>query len=227
MRAASQVGDAATRELGESNAPRLNCALTPAYFPLSFAKIEEQPFDGTDWLFELKYDGVRVLTIHDGDRARLFGRNQREVTHRYPEVSLALSKLPFERLVFDGEIVVLDDEGRPNFQLLQHRMHAEDANQIARMSLAMPVICWAFDLLAFGDYDLRPLPLERRKQILAKLIRGEGAVRYCDHVIGRGRDFFEAAAEAHLEGILAKRRSAPYRGTRTGDWIKIKCPQYQ
>ncbi len=106
-------------------------------------------------------------------------------------------------------------------------MHAEDPKQIARLSLAMPVICWAFDLLAFGDYDLRPLPLERRKQILAQLIRGEGPVRYSDHVIGRGRDFFEAAAQAHLEGIVAKRRSAPYRGARSSDWIKIKCPQFQ
>src|SRR5260370_6744683 len=120
MRAAAQVGDAAARDLGESSAPRLTCALKPASFPLSFAKIQEQPFDGTDWLFELKYDGVRILTIRDGDRARLFGRNQREITHRYPEVSLALSKLPFERFVFDGEIVALDDRGRPNFQLLQH-----------------------------------------------------------------------------------------------------------
>ncbi len=227
MRDAAEVGRDALRQLGETDAPRLNCPLDAASFPLSFAKIAEQPFDGADWLFELKYDGVRTLALRDGDRVGLFGRNLRNITHRYPEVRLALSKLPFERFVLDGEIVVLDDQGRPNFQLLQRRMHAEDSQQIARLSFAMPVICWAFDLLACGDRDLRPLPLERRKQILAQLIRGEGPIRYSDHVVSRGRDFFALAAEAQLEGIVAKRRSAPYRGVRTSDWIKIKCPQYQ
>jgi len=227
MRAATEVGHGVFRELAESGAPPLTCALEAASFPLSFAKIAEKPFDGADWLFELKLDGVRTLAIREGERVRLFGRNGRDITHRYPEVKLALSKLPFDRFVLDGEIVALDDQGRSNFQLLQRRMHAEDSGQIARMSLAMPVVCWAFDLLAFGGYDLRPLPLERRKQILAQRVRGEGPVRYSDHVIGRGRDFFALAAETHLEGIVAKRRSAPYRGIRTGDWVKIKCPQYQ
>jgi bifunctional non-homologous end joining protein LigD len=226
MRAASQLGEEVLRELGQSGAPGLNGRIDPAEFPLSFAKIAEQPFDGADWLFELKYDGVRALALRDRGRPRLFGRNQREMTHRYPELELALNKLPFERFVIDGEIVALDDQGRPSFQLLQHRMHAEDPKQIARLSLAMPVVCWVFDLLAFGDCDLRPLPLEFRKRILARLIRGEGPMRYCDHVTGRGRDFFDAAARAGLEGIVAKRCSAPYRGTRTGDWIKIKCPQF-
>ncbi|HKV53966.1 MAG TPA: DNA ligase D [Candidatus Binataceae bacterium] len=225
MREASQVANAALRELGESHAPRLNNPYEPAAFPLNLAKIEEHPFDGDDWLFELKYDGVRALALRDGSQTRIFGRNQREITHRYPEVALALSKLPFDRFALDGEIVAPDDEGRPSFQLLQHRMHAEDARQIARLSLAMPVNYFVFDLLAFGEFDLRPLPLEDRKRILAQLIRGEGPVRYSDHVIGRGRDFFEAAQQARLEGIVAKRRNAPYRGARGGDWLKIKCPQ--
>lgn len=227
MRDAGEVGRDALHQLGESGAPALTCAFDAASFPLSFAKIAEKPFDDAGWLFELKYDGVRTLAIRDEDRVGLFGRNRRAITHRYPEVKLALSKLPFNRFVLDGELVALDAHGRPSFQLLQRRMHAEDPTQIARLSFAMPVICWAFDLLAFGDYDLRKLPLERRKQMLAQLIRGEGPVRYCDHVVGRGRDFFALAAQAHLEGIVAKRRSAPYRGVRTGDWIKIKCPEYQ
>jgi len=227
MRGAAEFGRSAAEQLGKSGAPPLACALDADSFPLSFAKIADQPFDRPDWLFELKYDGVRTLAIRDGNRVALVGRNERDITHRYPEVKLALSKLPFDRFVIDGEIVALDDQGRPSFQLLQRRMHAEDRRQIDRLSLAMPVICWAFDLLAFADYDVRPLPLERRKQILAQMIRGEGPVRYSDHVIGCGRDFFKLAAEARLEGIVAKRRSAPYRGVRTGDWIKIKCPDHQ
>jgi bifunctional non-homologous end joining protein LigD len=227
MRGAEEIGRDILRQLAESGAPSLRCALDATSFPLSLAKIAQQPFDGADWLFELKYDGVRILAVRDDDQVNLFGRNGSNITHRYPEVKLALSKLPFDRFVLDGEIVALDNEGRPSFQLLQRRMHAEDPKQIARLSFAMPVVCWAFDLLAFGGYDLRPLPLERRKHILAQLIRGEGPVRYSDHVIARGRDFFALAAEAHLEGIVAKRLSAPYRGMRTSDWIKIKCPHYQ
>jgi bifunctional non-homologous end joining protein LigD len=227
MRGAAEVGRDVLSQLAHSGAPSLTCALNAASFPLSLAKIAERPFDGADWLFELKYDGVRALAVRDGDRSKLFGRNGRDITHRYPEVMLALAKLPFDRFVLDSEIVALDEEGRPSFQRLQRRMHAEDPQQIARFSLGMPVVCWAFDLLAFGDYDLRPLSLERRKQILAQLIRGEGPVRYSDHVVARGQDFFALAAQAHLEGIVAKRRNAPYRGMRSGDWIKIKCPQYQ
>jgi bifunctional non-homologous end joining protein LigD len=227
MRGAAEFGHDALRQLEQRGAPLLSGTLDAHAFPLSFAKIAERPFDSAEWLFELKYDGVRTLAIRDGERASLAGRNERDITRRYPEVSLAMSKLPFDRFVLDGEIVALDEQGRPSFQLLQRRMHAEDPRQIARLSLAMPVIYWVFDLLVLGNYDVRPLPLERRKQILAQLIRGEGPVRYSDHVIERGREFFALAAEAHLEGIVAKRRSAPYRGVRTGDWIKIKCPDYQ
>ncbi len=224
MREVAHFGRSAEQLLRKKGARVLSCDLTADSFPLSLAKTSEEPFDGEDWLFELKYDGVRTLAIRDGNRVALFGRNRREITYRYPEVALALSKLPFERFVIDGEIVVLDDEGRPSFQLLQRRMHCEDVGQIDRLSLSLPVTFWVFDVLAFGNYDVRPLPLDDRKQVLARMIQGEGPVRYCDHVVGQGREFFKLAAEARLEGIVAKRRAAPYRGTRTNDWLKIKCP---
>jgi bifunctional non-homologous end joining protein LigD len=206
------------------DAPRLAAPFEAKSFPLSLAKLMDHPFDGEDWLFELKYDGVRALAIRDGAGARIFGRNQREITRRYPEAALALSALPFNRFAIDGEIVAPGGNGRPSFQLLQRRINVEDNREIARLSLALPVTYWAFDLLAFGEFDLRPLPLVTRKEILARLIKGEGPVRYCDHIIARGRDFFHAAEQQKLEGIIAKRRQSPYRGTRTGDWLKIKCP---
>jgi bifunctional non-homologous end joining protein LigD len=227
MRAAAQFGSSAEKLLSESGAPPLTCPLEADSFPLNLAKTSDQPFDSEDWLFELKYDGVRTLAIRDGDRVVLFGRNRHEITHRYPEVVLALSKLPIDRFVVDGEIVVPDNEGRPSFQLLQRRMHCDDTRQIRHLSLSMPVIFWAFDLLACGNHDVRQLPLDYRKHVLAQMIRGEGPVRYCDHVIGRGREFFALAAQARLEGVVAKRRAAPYQGTRTGDWLKIKCPLFQ
>lgn len=225
LREASQTSTAVTRDLEKTGAPPLEVALEPKSFPLNLARLREDPFDGEDWLFELKYDGVRALALRDGAQARLFGRNGREITRRYPEVALALSALPFDRFALDGEIVVPDETGRPNFQMLQRRINVTDPREIARLSLALPVNYWVFDLLAFGGFDLRPLPLEKRKEFLARLIRGEGPVRYCDHVVARGRDFFAAVADAGLEGILAKRRQSPYRGIRSDDWIKIKCPQ--
>ena len=121
--------------------------------------------------------------------------------------------------------MALDDNGKPNFQLLQRRMHLSDRRDIARMSLAVPVIHFVFDLLAFGEFDLRGLPLEQRKEFLARLIKGEGPLRYCEHIVGHGRDFYGAVAGAGLEGVIAKLRASPYRGRRTPDWMKIKCPQ--
>ena len=91
-------------------------------------------------------------------------------------------------------------------------------------SLAVPVSYYVFDLLGFDRFDTRTLPLEERKRLLSELIHSEGPVRYCDHVIGRGKDFYAAISEHELEGVVAKLRDSPYRGTRTGDWLKIKRP---
>lgn len=122
--------------------------------------------------------------------------------------------MPFERFVLDGEIVALGDDGRPSFHSLQRRMHARDSAQVERLALAVPATYFVFDLLAFDGFDLRPLALETRKWVLARLVRGEGPVRYCEHVRGRGRAFFEAIAESGLEGIIAKRRDAPRQARR-------------
>lgn len=224
MRERDSATDAIARELIQIEAPALNAEYQVAAFPLTLAKTADDPFDGDEWIFELKYDGVRALAIRDGEQVRIFGRNRREITRRYPEVSLALASMPFAQFVIDGEIVALDDHGRPSFQMLQRRMHLDDQREAERLSLATPATLFAFDLLAFGAFDLRPMPLAKRKELLARMVRGEGPVRYCDHVAARGKDFFALTANAGLEGIVAKRRDAPYRGIRTGDWIKIKCP---
>ena len=182
------------------------------------------PFDNDKWLFEIKYDGVRVLAIREGENTHLYARKGTDITNRYPEVVLALNSIALDRFVLDGEIVAPDDRGRPSFQLLQRRMHVNDARSIARLSLAVPVNYYVFDLLGFDRFDTRTLPLEERKRLLGELIHSDGPVRYCDHVIGRGKDFYAAISEHELEGIVAKLRDSPYRGTRTGDWLKIKRP---
>ena len=219
---------AAERKLVESLAhkhlPELGARLKYSDFPLTLAKTVDDPFDNDKWLFEIKYDGVRVLAIREGENTHLYARKGTDITNRYPEVVLALNSLALDRFVLDGEIVAPDDRGRPSFQLLQRRMHVNDAHQIARLSLAVPVSYHVFDLLGFDRFDTRTLPLEERKRLLGELIHSDGPVRYCDHVIGRGKDFYDAIAEHELEGMVAKLRDSPYRGARTGDWLKIKRP---
>ncbi len=211
-------------KLERKHLPELATKLKYSDFPLTLAKTVDEAFDNDKWLFELKYDGVRVLAIREGENTHLYARKGTDITNRYPEVVLALNSLALDRFVLDGEVVAPDERGRPSFQLLQRRMHVNDGRQIARLSLAVPVNYHVFDLLGFDRFDTRTLPLEERKRLLSELIHSDGPVRYCDHVIGRGKDFYAAVAEHELEGIVAKSRDAPYRGTRTGDWLKIKRP---
>src|ERR1700691_6116119 len=219
---------AAERKLADSlsrkHLPELSSKLKYSDFPLTLAKTVDDPFDNDKWLFEIKYDGGRVLAIREGENTHLYARKGTDITNRYPEVVLALNSIALDRFVLDGEVVAQDEHGRPSFQLLQRRMHVNDARQIARLSLAVPVSYYVFDLLGFDRFDTRTLPLEERKRLLSELIHSEGPVRYCDHVIGRGKDFYAAISEHELEGVVAKLRDSPYRGTRTGDWLKIKRP---
>jgi bifunctional non-homologous end joining protein LigD len=222
---------AAERKLADTLAarhlPELGSKPKYSNFPLTLAKTVDEPFDNDKWLFEIKYDGVRVLAIREGENTHLYARKGTDITNRYPEVVLALNSIALDRFVLDGEIVAPDDRGRPNFQLLQRRMHVNDARSIARLSLAVPVNYYVFDLMGFDRFDTRTLPLEERKRLLGELIHSDGPVRYCDHVIGRGKDFYAAISEHELEGIVAKLRDSAYRGTRTGDWLKIKRPLTQ
>ncbi len=224
MRDASAIGQQISAQLEKQDAERLNGPLNHKSFPLTLAKPHDKAFDGDAWLYEIKYDGVRILAIRDGHHVRLFARSGTEVTERYPEVTLAFDAMPFDRFVIDGEIVALMDDGRPNFGKLQTRMHVSDPATARKLSFSTPTIDFVFDLLAFDGFDLRSMALEARKEILHKIVLGEGPIRYCDHIIGRGKDFFQAVAGAGLEGIIAKRRESKYRGARSDDWLKIKAP---
>ena len=168
--------------------------------------------EGAEWLYEIKYDGVRALAIRDGGAVRIFGRSGLEATANYPEVVLALSKLPFARFVLDGEIIGFGPDGRPSFQALQRRIQAHDRGQIAAMALAHPAPYYVFDLLAFDRFDLRGLALETRKELLRRMIRDEGLLRYSDFHTGNGRAFYDAVAELGLEGVIAKRVNSPVPG---------------
>jgi len=195
--------------------------------PFTLATLAERPFSDPAWLYEVKYDGVRVLAARRGERVTLYGRSGQDTTSRYPEVVRALRALPVDRFVIDGEIVALDDAGRPSFQRLQPRMALTDPRDIEMAARRQPAVGVFFDCLMLDDRDLRRRPLVERKECLRLLVPALGPVRYGDHVAGEGRAFFEAASAQRLEGIVAKKARSVYSGGRTRDWIKIKCQKRQ
>ncbi|HXG04881.1 MAG TPA: DNA ligase D, partial [Candidatus Binatia bacterium] len=195
--------------------------------PPMLATLVDEPFSGPEWLFEVKYDGVRVLAEREGERVSLWGRHGQEFTVRYPEVVEALRALPLDRFVLDGEVVAFDAAGRTSFQRLQARMHVSRPADVAVARRQVPVQAVFFDALGLAGRDLRDLPLSERKALLALVLPRRDTASYGDHVLERGEDLFAACTEKGLEGIVAKRIASRYTGGRTRDWLKIKCQRRQ
>jgi bifunctional non-homologous end joining protein LigD len=189
---------------------------------LMLAETREEPFSDAGWLFELKSDGYRILAAREGGRGVLLFRRGAEATSVFPEISEALSALPFPNLVMDGEVVVLEEDGRPSFQKLQRRALLSRGLDIAQAAGALPASFYAFDLLGFEDFDLRSLPLLDRKALLRQVVPRAGPLRFSDHIEGRGREFFEEVRERGLEGIVAKKADSAYRAGRSPLWLKIR-----
>ena len=190
---------------------------------LMLAETRDDPFTDDAWVFELKHDGFRLLAAREGGQPRLVYRRGGDSTHVFPEVARAVQGLPYEDLVLDGEVVVLDERGRPSFQGLQKRVQLTRRTDLERAALERPATLFVFDLLAFQGYDLRPLPLVARKQALRMLMPSAGPLRYADHVAREGEAFYDEVAKLGLEGIIAKRADAPYVGGRSPHWVKLKA----
>ena len=203
------------------DAPRREVAARSQSFML--ATLDERAPSDKGWLFEIKFDGVRVLAARRGEQVELYGRSGQLITGRYPDLVRTLLALPVEHFVIDGEIVALDESGRPSFQRLQPRMALTDPREIEAAAARVPVEGVFFDCLALDGRDLRRLPLTRRKDCLRLLVPPLGPVHYVDHVLEHGPAFLEAANEQRLEGIVAKRAASAYAGGRSRDWIKVKC----
>ena len=206
-------------EIEELGLPRRK--LDPRKFNLMLAKQCEQPFSDPDWLYELKYDGYRLLCAVRENQAFLRYRNGHDATHLYPEILRVLESLPVEAALLDGEVTVLDG-ARPSFAALQKRALLSRALDIEQASIRGPATLFAFDLLSFEDSDLRGLPLRQRKDLLRRLLPPAGSVRYCDHIEGRGEDFYEQIAKMGLEGMMAKRAESKYSGRRSDEWLKLR-----
>ena len=213
--------DALRRRLTELGAPRASIA--PGGELLMLATLVEATPSDSSWLFEIKYDGVRVLATRAGDEIELRHRSNQVVTARYPEVVAALHALPLQSFMLDGEIVALDDRGRSSFQRLQERMGLTRPADVERARGQVPVSAVVFDALALDGRDLRRLPLEARKECLKLLVPPRGVVYFGDHVLGQGAAFLAAACEQGLEGVVAKKRDSAYASKRSRDWLKIKC----
>lgn len=185
------------------------------------AEPSEAPFSRPGWVFEIKYDGYRLLGEAEDGEARLVSRNGNDLTRVFPEVALALGRLPYRALILDGEVVVNDAAGLPSFQRIQKRGRLQRRADIARAAVALPATCYAFDLLAFEGYDLRGLPLLERKALLRDMLPATGPVRYSDHIPERGEEMFRHIVGLGLEGVVAKRADSVYVGGRSRSWLKV------
>jgi bifunctional non-homologous end joining protein LigD len=189
------------------------------------ASVVEKPFDDPDWLFEIKWDGYRAIAFIQNGGVRLVSRNQNDLTPRYPELRELGNFIKAKNAILDGEVVVLDDQGRSSFSLMQQRTGIRKHGRQATPRSELPVLYYAFDLLYLDGYDLRRVSLEERKRVLKDILLAGEIIRYSDDFAGQGVALFEAAKQKGLEGILAKHRGSTYEERRSREWLKIKITQ--
>jgi bifunctional non-homologous end joining protein LigD len=186
--------------------------LTSFITPMGAELSKEPPFDDPAWIFEVKWDGFRAIAELQGKDTRLYSRNGLSFHKAYPKVYSALTQIK-DQAVIDGEVVVFNEAGKPDFQSIQ--------NYSSRKNLAIQF--YVFDCLKLAGKDLTRLPLLERKKLLQDFLPQSDIIRYCDHIEGDGVMLFEHAKAMNIEGIIAKRcDSKYYPGKRSNEWLKIK-----
>lgn len=182
---------------------------------------EAAPFDSEDYIFELKFDGIRCLAYIDEHSVSLLTKNNIDCTPLFPELDSLFIQVK-EKCVLDGEIILLRD-GKPSFRDLQKRMHLHDEFKIKLVSEKSPVSYTVFDIVYLGDRFLTDLPLTERKKILLDNVYENKRLAVSRYIEEYGVDFFELAKQNDLEGIIAKQKNSRYFfGRKTKDWVKIK-----
>ncbi len=208
--------------LSELDVPPLTEAKRP--LPFMLAETADDPFSSPEWLFELKYDGYRMLATRTEDGTPVLTyRAGGDMTALYPELAGVVRALPYRDFMIDGEVVVLDEKGRPDFQRLQKRARLTRRQDIEIAVGELPATLFAFDLLSFAGRDLRGLPLSERKELLRKIVPSAGPIRYADHIVGAGAAMFEQVRAMGLEGVLAKKIESKYRSGRSPNWLKVSA----
>ncbi|MGH3070347.1 MAG: non-homologous end-joining DNA ligase [Streptosporangiaceae bacterium] len=196
----------------------------PAWFEPELATLTRDRFSDPAWMYERKLDGERCLAFRDGDQVRLMTRNRKMVSSTYPELVEALGAQQPGDFVVDGEVVAFTG-GQTRFAQLQQRM--QQARPSADLIRSVPVQYYLFDVLWADGTDLRPQPLRERKQRLHQLLDFADPLRFTEHRVGDGVEFYQEACRQGWEGLIAKRADAPYQAGRTKDWLKFKCENNQ
>jgi bifunctional non-homologous end joining protein LigD len=192
----------------------------PSHVEPMLATLGEHAFSDPNWLFEIKWDGVRALARIEDSALTLRSRNGADITKRYPELAVLPQAFAASQAIVDGEIVALDERGLSSFERLQERMHVRAPSE--HLVSQTPVVYFAFDLLYCDGYDLRKAPLLERKQLLQRLVHASERFRYADHQMEHGKELFELAKQTGLEGIVAKCADSPYVSDRSAYWMKLK-----
>jgi bifunctional non-homologous end joining protein LigD len=196
------------------DAPKTNL---PKRIKPMLATLTDEVFDDEDWLYEIKWDGYRAVSSWNGKQAELYSRNGNDFSKRYAPITEALRDLS-QKCVLDGEIVMVDAQGKSHFELLQNYQRGAEGELQYQV----------FDILWLNGRDIRELPLINRRELLKYLLNVNDVIRYSDHVIGQGKKFFATAEKAGLEGIIAKRCDSIYKDNyRSKQWLKIKTHKRQ
>ncbi|MFN2608330.1 MAG: non-homologous end-joining DNA ligase [Acidimicrobiales bacterium] len=191
--------------------------------PMLATSSDRLPPDDDRWAYEYKWDGVRAVVFVDGGEVFVQGRRQNDVTERYPEVAAVGQALGGRSAVLDGEVVALDDRGRPNFGLLQQRMHVASAVEVSRRRATVPVVWLGFDLLELDGTPTADLPYSERRCLLDGLALAGPSFQVPPSHAGDGASVLAASAASGLEGVVAKRLDSPYEpGKRSRCWLKLK-----
>lgn len=204
----------------------VKAAMPDAIAPMK-AALADAPPRGDEWLFEVKWDGVRAICFIEQEAIRLVSRTGHSCEKQYPELSVIPHYIAASHAILDGEIAALDEKGAAHFELIQPRIAQSDPNAVSHMARSRPVVYFAFDLLYLNGYDLRQAALIDRKQLLESILTPTAALRYSEHFAGVGDAMLQAARETGIEGLMAKRAGSRYESRRSSEWMKLKIVQRQ
>jgi bifunctional non-homologous end joining protein LigD len=187
------------------------------------ATLVDDPFSDPEWIFETKWDGFRAVCFVKGGKVRFLSRNQIEMTPQYPELADVGKQVEAKEAILDGEIVALDQDGMPRFQLLQPRVGRKSGLQSLRGK--GKIVYYVFDLLYCDGYDLTRCSVVDRKQMLEQILRPSSSMKLSEYIEADGKAFFKEIEKFNLEGMIAKRANSPYVPKRSSDWLKVKTIQ--
>jgi bifunctional non-homologous end joining protein LigD len=200
--------------------PGARSASLPNFIPPQLATLVKEPPSGDQWLHELKFDGYRMLCRIDRGEVTFFSRNGKDWTEKFQNVAKAVKSLISTSAMLDGEMVIVDAQGRSSFQMLQRSMGRP----------TMPGLVYeVFDIIFMDGFDLTQTPLKHRKELLKNILgsNSRGVIRYSEHIEGSGEEFFKHACDYGIEGIVSKLADSRYESTRNRNWLKVKCSKRQ